>query len=493
MPETPPKILLPTLPDAAPVPEAVLFAFDGWAFPFQLYLQTSLIAGQRPRLVLPHGPPGSHDESLMFYGDVIRVGDTFHLWYCGNYGPIMAAPGGAREKFVVCYATSKDGVEWHKPELGLTEFNGSKRNNIVDLPGPMPFSTFAVIHEPNDPDPHRRFKAAYGVRGGESGAPGGGGGFCAAYSPDGLRWEPLQTKAVGPLFDVCGVTRHRGLYYMTGQAPGRQRLPIVRRLVTFVSKDFEQWSPMGAIGLDRAPMTDIYTAAVPPNSFDEVHLGAGLWNRGNVILGIYGQWRPPSGGSGDRRSVTIDLGLAISHDGLHYHEPIPGFRFVPARETPGTAPDSGMAPALMQGHGMENVGDRTLYWYSTWRALDSTGVRVTTWERDRLGIIRPFMSGARAISCPIQVVEGEANVYVNAGGLGPHSELRVGLLDEGFRDVPGFRVEESEPIRQASLRAPVRWRHGRALSSALGRVRLDIHFERTRPEDIALYAAYLSA
>ena len=31
----------------------------------------------------------------------------------------------------LCYATSRDGVHWERPELGLVEFGGSKANNIV--------------------------------------------------------------------------------------------------------------------------------------------------------------------------------------------------------------------------------------------------------------------------------------------------------------------------------------------------------------------------
>ena len=33
----------------------------------------------------------------------------------------------------VCYATSKDGIHWEKPELGLIEFNGKKNNNTKVL------------------------------------------------------------------------------------------------------------------------------------------------------------------------------------------------------------------------------------------------------------------------------------------------------------------------------------------------------------------------
>jgi len=83
----------------------------------------------------------------------------------------------------------------------------------------------------------------------------------------------------------------------------------------------------------------------------------------------------------------------------------------------------------MQGQGMENVGDRTLYWYSLWRGTEGSGVRLISWERDRLGMLKPFRPWLRGsgglplemhtISCPIRVFEGgKARIYVNASGLG---------------------------------------------------------------------------
>jgi hypothetical protein len=39
------------------------------------------------------------------------------------------SPGRGRE-MGICYATSKDGIKWEKPELGLVEYEGSKANNI---------------------------------------------------------------------------------------------------------------------------------------------------------------------------------------------------------------------------------------------------------------------------------------------------------------------------------------------------------------------------
>ena len=31
----------------------------------------------------------------------------------------------------ICYATSRDGISWDKPELGLVDYEGSTANNIV--------------------------------------------------------------------------------------------------------------------------------------------------------------------------------------------------------------------------------------------------------------------------------------------------------------------------------------------------------------------------
>ena len=66
------------------------------------------------------------------------------------------------------------------------------------------------------------------------------------------------------------------------------------------------------------------------NGSEQIHLGAGLWNRGNVIIGFYGMWN--SHPSNDRRLVTMDLSLAVTHDALHYREPIPNFPIVSAAE-----------------------------------------------------------------------------------------------------------------------------------------------------------------
>lgn len=481
------RLLLPTLPDAAPLGEAILFGFDDRAFPFRRHVQHHLTPASRAEVAVPNGPPGAHDEVVRFYGSVLHAGDAFHLWYFGCHGEEWGSIGFGHglQDCALCYATSRDGRHWEKPDLGLVEFRGSTANNIVDLPHPGYRPAGAVLHDPEDPDPRRRFKLAYE-------APAAGRpekGLCVAFSPDGLRWTPSARNPVGPFFEMAGIARWRGLYYVNGQGALRNDRPVTaRRLSTFVSADFEHWSPCPALGMERSGDRYGPSAGADAHQYEEIHLGAALWNRGNVLLGVYGQWHGHP--SGDRRLLTMDLGLAISHDALHFSEPVPGFRLVPAREQPRSP--AGAHPALMQGQGFANAGERTLYWYGAWLGPNSPGVYCASWERDRLGALQPFAPDAPlAISCPLVVTEGAATATLNVSGLGPHTALRLELLDEGFRPVPGFSGPAAAAADASGLAVPLRWPGG-ALTPALGRFRVSVAFEGVRPEDARLHALSLS-
>ena len=119
-------------------------------------------------------------------------------------------------------------------------------------------------------------------------------------------------------------------------------------------------------------------------------------------------------------------------------------------------------------------------------------MRLVTWPKDRLGMLKPFSpSSPQAISCPIQVLAGEGKVYVNASGLGEHSQLRIGLMDEGFRPIAGYSGEDAAVITEDGLRTPVRWKGGDSLLPYDGLVRFDIRFAGIRPEDCRLHAVYV--
>ena len=52
------------------------------------------------------------------------------MWY--NLRHYFTDEAGVRYRAPTCYAESQDGRRWTKPNLGLVEHQGSKRNNLVD-------------------------------------------------------------------------------------------------------------------------------------------------------------------------------------------------------------------------------------------------------------------------------------------------------------------------------------------------------------------------
>ena len=474
------------IPDAR-VEEAVLFAFDDFSIPFRNNLQLHLIHGKRsggkPPIVIARGELGSADEYVHYYGTTMRIGDEFRMWYIGFVGRGDEKAEGQLREGRLCYAVSEDGVSWEKPDLGLVEYGGSKRNNLVAFPLDLDLRAAVVIHDPEDPDPDRRFKINY-----EAGAYGTRMGV--AYSPDGLHWTQSPNNPVGPRFEQAGLIRWNGCYYVSGQGQGHPGPG--RKMLAYASYDFEHWTEASVLGLNRCPRVEGPELEDRQNVWEEVHLGAAMHPRGNVILGIYGMWHGHR--SGDPRYITMDLGLAMSHDAVHFSEPIPGFRFIPAaNERESTI---GFGPALMQGQGMENVGDRTLYWYSLWR-YDGQ-VRLAMWDRDRFGYLRPGSPHEHAllITCPLRIDGDGQRIFLNISGLGEYAGVRVEVLDLQFRPIPGYSGDDCRPVRGSGLRVPARWRGGDVLPARDTPVRLKVDFgslgrESVRPEDAKLYAIYV--
>ena len=127
----------------------------------------------------------------------------------------------------ICYAVSKDGLKWEKPELGLVEFEGSKQNNIV-WRGPHGAGVFKDFH---DPDPARRYKAFFqGVK--------------VAFSADGIHWGAAISC---PDIKVAGDTHNNALWAPTaGKYVGITRTwggaKKARQVARSESDDFLKWT-----------------------------------------------------------------------------------------------------------------------------------------------------------------------------------------------------------------------------------------------------------
>ena len=468
----------------------VLFPFDDHSLPLhcgvELHLEGHMTPCGRTRIVVDLGEEDAPDsERVVYYGTVHRVGDELWMWYLGQ-----GRDAAWFER--VCFATSTDGYNWHKPNLGLVEYKGNRNNNLVDLnQGSHHVQSCVVYHDPDDPDPDRKFKMLFQSRKYDS-------SFAAAFSADGLSWRESSNNPVGSWLEMAGGTRHNGCYYICGQ--GGTHAGGVRQLVTHISYDFENWSQASCMGMRRSNVSP-RSPVTGSSAGEQIHLGASLWNRGNVIVGFYGMWNGHP--SNDRRLVTMDLGLAVSNDALHYREPIPDYPIVSAAEDGWQELPHGNTlvnyPALIQGQGFEQVGDETLFWYAPWPEQSSDGVRVASWPRDRLGYLQPFPAGRmrpgqapHIVSAPIDLDGKPAQLALNIDGLGDYSDVTAEIITEQLEPVPGYSAADCIPPSASGLSQPVAWRGRDTVQHENGPIRLRLNFSGIRPEDIQLFAAYMN-
>jgi hypothetical protein len=119
------------------------------------------------------------DGKYSGYFTVFQDGELFRMYYRG-----WAELKGGEQ--VTCYAESKDGVHWTKPNLGLFEFNGSKENNII-WEGPQEKGThnFAPF---KDSRPGVSSDQQYKALGGRP--------LYAFASADGIHWRHLVEDPV---------------------------------------------------------------------------------------------------------------------------------------------------------------------------------------------------------------------------------------------------------------------------------------------------------
>ena len=474
--------------------EAVIFPFDDVTVPFTAGLRMNLLAGKSPGvknpIVLENGPAGTPDDaSVRFYGTIIPIDGELRMWYMAQ--GTNDNTNGFEQQFKMCYATSTDGINWERPNLGLVEYNGNKNNNIIKFQKNgknLGFAACPIMYDPDDPDPKRRFKSAF-----ESGDYGNC--ISVGFSADGFTWDIPDYNPVAPALEQTGLIKINGCYMVNGQ--GGRHFGQGRKLATFASYDFEHWTQSACMGLRRDNL--------PPrpikyewNTAEEVHLGAGLWDRGNVVLGVYDIWHGPA--TSDRADVTMDLGLVVTHDGLQYKEPIPDFKFVPSYEEIGSSSN-----CLSHGQAMANIGDNTFLWYESWG--DGTGVRLAKWERDRLGYFQQYDYPRRPaylppdgtfvdvdphfITCPF-TIDKATSVFANVDGLSQYSELKVEVLTKEFIPIPELSGDNAIPLKLSGFKEPISWKSGNTINSSVKEFRLKVTSAGIRPEDVKIYALYLS-
>jgi hypothetical protein len=353
------------------------------------------------------------------------------------------------ETLHVCVATSTDGLRWDKPELGVADYRGSKRNNLLfDYAGgrrARDWWTYNnVVRDEHDPDPRRRYKAlGQGTIG-----PAKRMGVIVAWSADGYRWTEPAENPVLPNSDTHTLL---GWDERVGKYVAYPRTEI-RSIGYATSDDFVHWTKAETV--------------LRPEPGDPAHYqiyGMPVFRYEDLYLGL-----PWAFIAAD--SEPLDTQLVVSRDGRRWRRVAGQAMFVPRGE-PGTYDDCyAIAAAPIQ------VGDELLFYYMGAGFPHGAQYARETRRHGAIGLARAQLDRFQSLACrydgggtaltrPFRFAGG--SMTVNCACL--HGRLRVELQDDSGMPLPGFAEADCDDIRADALRHRVTWRGRSGVAGLAGR------------------------
>ena len=387
------------------------------------------------------------------YHTIFQDGKLFRAYYRGNHYELWGT-----YKPVVCYAESRDGIEWYRPELGLVNYKGSTRNNIIwDGPGSLNFTPF------RDRNPDCREGEEYKALGSPHASNHEEQALLAFKSSDGVHWSLISDKPVMDhttgtnVFDSqntalwdrrrgCYVEYHRDSIYPDGVR--------YRQIMTCTSKDFRRWTKQQLLDYgDDAPLEHLYTNAITP-----------YYRAPHIYVGFPKRLNPDRRMAGNRAGGVSDGLFMSSRDGLHFK------RWGEAFIRPGLQRSRWETRNNMTAWGvLETPNDlpeapRELSIFSSEALYGEFGARLRrfTLRLDGFVAANAPLKGGELITKPF-TFEGTVlplgalslNVSTSAAG-----SVRVEIQDGDGKTLKGYALSDCDEIYGDYLDRRVTWRKG---------------------------------
>lgn len=367
------------------------------------------------------------------YYTYFKDGDLYRMIYRGWQHDDLKK---AAHKEVTCYAESKDGIHWTKPNLGLFEWEGSKDNNIVWLgPGTHNFTAF------RDDNPATPASSRYKAFG------GGGGGLLPFESPDCKHWKLIQAKPVitNGAFDSQNLAfwdTDRGEYRAYWRYFGNG----VRAIRTATSKNFIEWENEADLSYTAGtPNEHLYTNAIQ-KYFRAPHL----------FIGFPTRYEP--------KSQQVEPILMTSRDGTkfrRYADPV----------VPQTAPkDRNHNRSNYMAWGMFQLpGTPTeISVYATENYYEPTPGRVRrfVYRVDGFVALRGGADGGQVTTKPLRYKGSRLllNYVVRDGG-----QLIIEALNEA-----GNIIGKSQPLSGEAVDSPIAWEQDPGFNAGVVQLRFTL-------------------
>ena len=391
------------------------------------------------------------------YVTVFKDGDVFRMYFRGlRYDD--------KKKLIhqhTCYAESKDGIRWTRPDLGLYEYNGSKNNNIVwQGVGVHNFSPF------KDTNPARRPGEEYKAVGIMDMSVG----LFAFKSPDGIHWSMLQKEPIiaHGSFDSHNVAfwdrlRKEYVCYSRITLPRpdrgtRREEQEERAIQRCVSKDFLTWTePVLLRYGEGTPDEQLYTNGI------QVYPRAP-----HLFVGFPNRFMPLRKRVAEHPKLGVSGGLFMSsRDGLHWRRWREEF----------------IRPGLHQGRWVDRVNMQALGLLFTKSGMTDQADEISMYARESAGgkqvglrrytlrvdgfvSVYAKMAGGEMVTKPL-VFQGRQlamNYSTSTAG-----SVRVEIQDEKGAPIEGYALGQCPPIYGDAIEEAVKWRGGSDVSKFAGK------------------------
>ncbi len=384
----------------------------------------------------------------------------FKMWYRAAGQPDFFADGEVGRRGIICYATSKDGIHWHKPPVGTLKSKGDRPHNAVselELP--------SVFKDPADPDPQRRYKMiSFDVNR----------GYVALISADGLHWQQQEPRSIVPISyvdDVVSAFRDR----RTGEfvVLPKMMTPVFGRLRRTIyesrSHDFRHWSRIEpALVADRrddlgslARIERVRPLLTYPDNFNVMRTefyGSGAYSAESCVIGFPWVFSVSANVPVKKNQEgPIEVQLAVSREAGLWTRP---FRtpIVPLGKvgewdcgmmlTASQAIDVADEVWLFYGGTNYTHGAPILYGQTEKRGASPAGaIGLAIWKRDRFVSADALAEEGTLVTVPLRFAGKrlEINAATKQQGF-----IRVELLDAAGRPLDG--ISPSEAFRGDDLR-----------------------------------------
>ena len=441
------------------------------------------------------------EGNMCLYRSTFRDGGLYKMYYDGE----QATAGEEPHHEFMCYAESRDGVHWSRPDLGQVEFEGSTRNNVVLSSGLMGQTEIDVPHIAVFKDPHPEsepdaaYKAVVRSRRPEP-------RLYALKSPDGLRFSLLSHRPIvtGCYLDSQNLAfwdGYRGEYRayvrdFDGPTPDSVRGRYtrdhgIRGIKTATSKDFLSWTEPEWLNYPGAPVEQLYTNQVMPYEraphifigFPMRYIDRGWTKATDSLPGL--EHRRERTAAYPRTGTAVTDGVFMSsRDGVNFKRWGEAFIRPGLRERDNwvygdncvgwgvveTKSDIPGAPNELSIYATES------YWTGT-----SLNLRRYTLRLDGFVSVQAPLSGGEFVTKPLIFTGDHLTMNYSTSAAG---SIRVEVQDEAGRPLEGLTLGESIVLFGDSLEQKALWKDTDILGHLAGRpVRL-----RFVLEDADLYS-----